>query len=172
MMTAETAFRAENPVPWDEIDPDLVVVTETREITSGDVAAFCAATAFEGRLFSDPEYARSSGYSRQPVPGAFVLAVADGLILRTGFYTGSGVAFLGADLSVVGATHVGDRIHATMRNLSIRQTSSKGRAVVHDRVTVVDQDARELLIYDVKRLVRGRAELDRMTADATRKKGH
>lgn len=165
-----TAFHTDRPIPWDEIDPSAVITTESREITSADVAAFCAATAFEGRLFSDPEYALASGYARQPVPGAFVLAVADGLILRTGAYSGTGVAFLGADSSVKGATYVGDRIHATMANLSIRPTSKNNRAIVVDRITVADQNGRELLVYDVKRLVRGREEYEWMTLDASSRK--
>lgn len=150
----ETPFVAEAPFHWDTVDVDFVYRTAERTITQENLQAFCDATGLTGRLFTDPEYARAAGYAQSPVPGALVFATADGLVLGTQTWHGTGMALLQVTFQAKAPTHVGDTIHAVVSTTQATATSRPDRGLVGSHVSVRKQDGTEVMTFDVLRLVR------------------
>jgi acyl dehydratase len=69
---------------------------------------------------------------------------------------GTGLAFLGCTLDVKGPTFVGDTIHVEFEVTELRQTSTGNRAIVRTSNEVKNQRGETVLLYDPKRMMKGR----------------
>ena len=67
---------------------------------------------------------------------------------------GTGLAFLHADFSVKGPTHVGDTIHVEVEIIEMRPTKKPGRGLVRSRNRVLNADGTECIIYEPLRMLR------------------
>ncbi|WP_143175644.1 FAS1-like dehydratase domain-containing protein [Cryptosporangium aurantiacum] len=134
----------------------LTFRTGRRTLTEADLVQFVGWAGFVEPLFLDAEHAAEAGYAGRLVPGALVYSVAEGLVMQSGAINGTGLAFLGMELTVKRPTFVGDTLYAVVRTLEVRPSSKPGRGVVRAEVSVLNQRDEEVLVYTPVRLVRGR----------------
>jgi acyl dehydratase len=134
--------------------------TARRTVTEFDLLSFVTMAGFSEGLFLDAsEAAASAGYAGRLVPGALVFSLAEGLVIQTHVIAGTGLAYLGCEMKVVGPTYVGDTLEVEVEVTESRATSSGGgeRGLVATRNTVRKQDGTVVLEYAPARLVRSSA---------------
>ena len=68
---------------------------------------------------------------------------------------GTGMAFLGAELTQVAPVYVGDSLYAVVEVTGSRASSKPGRGVVSSTVSVRNQRHEDVMVYTPVRLVRG-----------------
>ena len=142
---------------WQDIKVGERYRTVGRTIFEADLAAFIAVTGMTEVLFNNLEFlnAESAIKGGRPVPGALVYSFAEGLLIQSTMQ-GTGLAFLGCTLDVKGPTFIGDTIHVEFEITELRQTSTGNRAIVRTRNEVKNQRGETVLIYDPKRMMKGR----------------
>lgn len=142
---------------WQDIKVGERYRTVGRTIFEADLAAFIAVTGMTEVLFNNLEFLQTESAIKggRPVPGALVYSFAEGLLIQSTMQ-GTGLAFLGCTLDVKGPTFVGDTIHVELEITGIRQTSKGNRAIVHTRNEVKNQRGETVLLYDPKRMMKGR----------------
>jgi acyl dehydratase len=140
---------------WQELPVGTTFRTTTRTITESDLVTLVTWAGITEPLFTDAEHGRSLGYTGRLVPGVLTYCVAEGLVVQTGAFHGTGMAFLGAELRQTGPVYVGDTLHAVVEITQSRAPSKPGRGVVSSTVSVRNQRDEDVLIYTPVRLVRG-----------------
>ncbi len=142
---------------WQDIKVGERYRTVGRTIFEADLAAFVAVTGMNEVLFNNVEFLKTDSAIKggRPVPGALVYSFAEGLLIQSTMQ-GTGLAFLGCNLDVKGPTFVGDTIHVELEITGIRQTSKGNRAIVHTSNEVKNQRGETVLLYDPKRMMKGR----------------
>nr|WP_210261094.1 MaoC/PaaZ C-terminal domain-containing protein [Enterovirga sp. DB1703] len=142
---------------WEDTPPGFRFRTIGRTITEADITLFVGVTGMTEVLFTNTEYLREQSLfaGRRLVPGALVYSFAEGLLMQS-VVQGTGLAFLGAELDVLGPTFAGDTIHLLCEVLESRPTGKPGRGFVRTRNTVLNQKGEAVLAYTPKRLVKGR----------------
>jgi acyl dehydratase len=141
---------------WEEMEVGSAFRTAARTVTETDLINFVTLFGFNEPLFWDARHALSAGYSGRLVPGALTYCMAEGLVLQTHVLHGTGLAFLGMHLDVKKPVFVGDTVHAVVEVTEARKASSGERGLVTTRVSVRNQDDKEVLVYTPLRLIRGR----------------
>ncbi|MBV1896383.1 MAG: MaoC family dehydratase N-terminal domain-containing protein [Rhodobacteraceae bacterium] len=138
---------------YNELEVGASFRTRSRTVTESDLVGFCNLTWMTESLFTDTTHARD-GASKlgQVIPGVMVYAMAEGLL--TYAMEGTGLAFLHADFSVKGPTHVGDTIHVEAEIIEMRPTSKPGRGLVRSRNRVLNAEGNECIIYEPLRMLR------------------
>ncbi len=141
---------------WEDTPAGFRFRTIGRTVTEADITLFVGVTGMTEVLFTNTEYLREQSLfgGRRLVPGALVYAMAEGLLMQT-VVQGTGLAFLGTDMEVLGPTFAGDTIHLEVEVLEARATSTPGRGFVRTRNTVLKQDGSRVMTYSPKRLVKG-----------------
>ncbi|MGE3906106.1 MAG: MaoC family dehydratase [Reyranellaceae bacterium] len=142
---------------WQDINVGERYRTVGRTIFEADLAAFIAVTGMTEVLFNNVEFVKSESAIKggRPVPGALVYSFAEGLLVQSTMQ-GTGLAFLGCHLDVKGPTFVGDTIHVDFEITELRRTSKGNRAIVQTRNEVKNQRGETVLLYDPKRMMKGR----------------
>jgi acyl dehydratase len=140
---------------WDEIPVGSMFCTAKRTVTEADLIQFITWAGFTEPLFYDASHAARAGYSGRIIPGAMTYCIAEGLILQTHLLNGTGLAFMGMQLSVRRPVYVGDTLHAIVCTTASRASSTAGRGVVTARVSVRNQRDDEVLVFTPVRLIRG-----------------
>jgi acyl dehydratase len=135
--------------------------TGRRTITEADLVGFVTLCGFIEGLFLDAEASRGeAGYAGRLVPGALVFSMAEGLVVQSGAIAGTGVAYLGANMEVLGPVFVDDTIEVHVTVTESRASRTPGRGVVVTRNEVVNQRGELVQRYTPARLVRGREDVD------------
>ena len=142
---------------WQDIAIGQRFRTVGRTVFEADLAAFIAVTGMTEALFNNVEFVKTDSAIKggRPVPGALVYSFAEGLLIQSTMQ-GTGLAFLGCTLDVKGPTFVGDTIHVEFEITELRQTSTGNRAIVRTRNEVKNQRGETVLLYDPKRMMKGR----------------
>ncbi|GAB1814493.1 FAS1-like dehydratase domain-containing protein [Mycobacterium sp. MUNTM1] len=140
---------------WQQMKPGWNFRTGARTVAEADLIQFITWAGFNEALFMDASHAGSRGYTGRLVPGAMTYCLAEGLIVQSQVLNGTGLAFMGMELSVKKPVYVGDTIHAVVTTTDSRATSKPGRGVVATRVSVRNQRDEEVLVFTPVRLVRG-----------------
>jgi acyl dehydratase len=140
---------------WEEMRPGHVFRTGRRTVTEADLVNFVAIAGFNEPLFYDAEHAAGGGYTGRLVPGAMTYCLAEGLVIQTHVLSGTGMAFMGMELTVKRPVYVGDTLYAAVETLESRRASNGDRGVVTTRVTVRNQRDEDVLVYVPVRLIRG-----------------
>ncbi len=142
---------------WQDIKVGERYRTIGRTIFEADLAAFIAVTGMTEVLFNNIEFLNRESAIKggRPVPGALVYSFAEGLLVQSTMQ-GTGLAFLGCNLDVKGPTFIGDTIHVEFEITELRQTSKGNRAIVRTRNEVKNQRGETVLLYDPKRMMKGR----------------
>lgn len=141
---------------WQEQPVGFAFRSQRRTITEADLVAFVTLTGLMEGLFIDATAAtEQAGYAGRLVPGPLVFSFAEGLVVSTGIIGGTGVAYLGSQIDVIGPTYVGDTIEVFVTVTACRPTSKGGRGVVTTRNDVVNQRGEVVVRYMPSRMVRG-----------------
>jgi len=142
---------------WEDTPTGFRFRTIGRTITEADITLFVGVTGMTEVLFTNVEYLKEQSLygGRRLVPGALVYSLAEGLLMQS-IVQGTGLAFLGTDMEVLGPTFAGDTIRLEVEVLESRATSTPGRGFVMTRNTVCKQDGQQVMVYSPKRLVKGR----------------
>ena len=162
-MTPETPPGSPPDIPtlglglrWEDTPVGFRFRTIGRTITDADITNFVNATGMVEVLFTNLEYLRSESlFTKRLVPGALVYSFAEGLLMQS-VVQGTGLAFLGMELSVLGPSFSGDTIHVECEVTESRATKTPGRGIVKTRNTVVNQAGEAVIVYTPARMVKGR----------------
>jgi acyl dehydratase len=141
---------------WEEMTLGFAFRTSGRTITEADVQAFVALAGVNEPLFLDARVAAEAGYSGRLVPGMMTFSFAEGLVIQSGSIHGTGLAFLGTDLTIHAPVYVGDTITVVVEVVEQRATSKGGRGVITTRNQVFNQDGVVVMTYTPARLTKGR----------------
>lgn len=123
-----------------------------RTITEADLVAFVNLTWLTEELFTSVIPTVEHELKGRVVPGALVYCFAEGMMKS--FMEGTGVAFLGAELSLKAPTHVGDTVHVEMEIVEARITSKGNRGLVKAVSRVFNQHGTEVMVYTPVRLMK------------------
>ncbi len=140
---------------WEEFPPGSSFRTLARTVTEADLIHFVTWAGFNESLFFEAPAGVTTGYEGRLIPAAMTYSIAEGLIIQTQAYSGTGLAFLGMELSVRQPVFVGDTLHAIVTTTEARPTSKPGRGLVTTNVSVRNQRDEEVLVFHPKRLMLG-----------------
>ena len=140
---------------WEQMPVGLRFKTATRTVTETDLVTFVNLAGFNEPLFTDASGPLEMGYSGRLVPGAFVYSLAEGLVIQSHCFHGTGMAMLHATLTVPKPTFVGDTLHVVVEILESRASSRPGRGVVTSQNTVVNQRGAAVAGFKAVRLIKG-----------------
>ncbi|OBG90480.1 acyl dehydratase [Mycobacterium sp. E3251] len=152
--TAEQATHLHRGRTWDELPVGLSFRTGSRTVTEADFVQFVTWAGFTEPLFMDASDVLESN-GRRLVPAALTYSVAEGLLIQTLAFAGTGIAFLGMTLTARRPVYVGDTLHAVVTITESRATKKPDRGMVASTVSVRNQHGEEVLEYTPTRLVRG-----------------
>jgi acyl dehydratase len=121
--------------------PDDEIVTPARTVTEADVVSFAAWTGDYNPLHTDAVAAADTRFGERIAHGVLGVALWIGLTARTGLFEGSAVALLGIDGWTFRAPiRFGDTVHASMRIVGTRLTSSGTTGVVQRHAQLINAD--------------------------------
>ncbi|MCP1336657.1 MAG: MaoC family dehydratase N-terminal domain-containing protein [Alphaproteobacteria bacterium] len=141
---------------WNELKPGMRFRTFGRTITEADLVSFINCTGMVEVLFTNEEFRKShSAIKGRVVPGAFIYAIAEGLVL-TGMGQATGLAFLHTDMDVKAPTVVGDTVHVEIEVTEARAASKGNRGLVRTKNRIVNQRGETVIEYSPLRLMQGR----------------
>jgi acyl dehydratase len=141
---------------WEEMTVGSMFRTDRRTITESDLQAFITLGIFVEPLFLDASNAAESNYTGRLCPGGMTYMFAEGLVLLSQVFHGTGMAFLGMELKVLGPVYVGDTIECIVEVTEARPSKGGERGVVTSKVTVLNQRGDEVMYFTPARLIRGR----------------
>ena len=129
--------------------------TLARTVSEADICAFVNLCGFTEPLFYDMEYvARESVFTGRLAPGALTFALAEGLIIQTGLIHGTGMAYLGGEIRIVGPVLAGDTLRVSVTVADKRETKKTDRGIVTYRHRVTNQRGEVVLEAQIKRMIR------------------
>lgn len=131
--------------------------TVGRTVTEPDIVNFINTIGMTEVLFTNQEFLYGdAGYKGRLSPGSLVYCFAEGLLAQATMQ-GTGLAFLGMDLKVMGPTFAGDTIHVECEVTEARLSASKpGRALVRTSNKVVNQRGELVMTYTPLRMIKCR----------------
>lgn len=126
----------------DEFVRGEVLHTPGRTITETDVVIFAAMSGDYNELHTNEEFARANPFGRRIVHGLLGLAVAHGLLFRTGVLENTSIAFLGVEeWKFLAPVYFGDTLTVRATVAEARISKSKpDRGVVRFFIELVKQD--------------------------------
>ncbi|MFH1983697.1 MAG: MaoC/PaaZ C-terminal domain-containing protein [Pseudomonadota bacterium] len=140
---------------FDDFLPGQKYDTDKRTITESDLVNFTTSFGFFEPLFMDETYlAKSTTYEGRLVPGTMTFTVAEGLTILSGIIHGTGVAFLGTEMTVLRPVVVGDTIGVDIEVVEKRETKNPERGIVTFFQRVTNQHGLAVMEYSVKRMIR------------------
>ena len=130
-----------------------------RTVTEPDIVNFINTIGMTEVLFTNQEFLHGeAGYEGRLAPGSLVYCFAEGLLAQSTMQ-GTGLAFLGMELKILGPTYAGDTLHVECEVIESRQSESRpGRGLVRTRNSVVNQRGEVVMQYTPLRMIKRRAE--------------
>lgn len=140
---------------WTDLPVGRQLRTFGRTIAETDILNFVSVAGMLESLFVDAEYrAAHAAIPGRPAPAALVLALCEGLVLNA-TAQGTGLAFLGMELTVKAPVLQGDTIHVELEVIEQRAAAKLGRGLVRTRNSVVNQRGELVMVYTPLRLMAG-----------------
>lgn len=145
-MNEKTQVMAHEPVVLGCWFEDFVVgeerLTPGRTITEADLGSFSGLTGDYSQVHTDEEFCKKTEFGTRIAHGLFGLSVAQGLMWRTNYTQGTGVASLGWDKwSFRKPIFIGDTLRVRWALTSKRESGSKpGMGVIHEWCRLVNQN--------------------------------
>jgi acyl dehydratase len=140
---------------FEDFTPGRSYATDRRTIGEADHVNFTTSFGFFEPLFMDREYvARETPYGKPIVPGALTFSVAEGLTILSGILHGTGMAFLGVELTVAKPVFIGDTVRVEIEVLDRRETKKADRGIVTFSHQVINQNDEMVMQYTIKRMIR------------------
>ena len=126
-----------------------------RTVSQSDIVTFVNLCGFTEPLFMDMEYVRKeSVFGRRAAPGALTFALSEGLVMQTGLIHGTGMAFLGADVTVLAPVLEDDTIRVDVEVVDKRETRKPDRGIVTYQHRVVNKRDEVVLEARIQRMIR------------------
>jgi acyl dehydratase len=141
---------------YEDLEPGRRFRTGGRVVTQGDVEAFAALSGDENPLHLDEAFARQSVFGARVAHGVLGLAVATGLINRSGLTRGTLVAFLGLSWDFVTPLFPGMEVTVELEVESRRETSRPERGLVVLSATLMAGTGAVIQQGELRLLVRRR----------------
>ena len=140
---------------FDDFTPGNTYTTDRRTITEADHVSFTTACGFVEPLFMDRAYvSEETPYDKPIVPGALTFSMAEGLTILSGILHGTGLAFLGVELTVRRPVFINDTIDVRIDVTARRETKKPDRGIVTFFQQVHNQAGEAVMEYTVKRMIR------------------
>jgi acyl dehydratase len=117
-----------------------VFTTGRRTITETDVVFYAYLSGDMNPLHTDEVFAKSGPFGRRVAHGPLGLAIANGLVVQTGTFDGTGVAALGLTWKFVKPIFFGDSIFVRMTIVEARTTRNPARGIIRRTLDVINQD--------------------------------
>ncbi|MFP1644699.1 MaoC family dehydratase [Pontitalea aquivivens] len=133
-------------------------LSPTRTITDHDVMTFAGLTGDMAELHTSQSFAEQAEFGGRISHGMLNLALAHGLVVRSGRLVTSGIALLGwAEVRFRAPVRLGDTVQAEWETIQVRESASNPAAgIVTDQITLRRMDGTEVLSGQVSELVRKR----------------
>lgn len=143
---------------FDDFLPGRKYSTDRRTITEADHVNFTTSFGFFEPLFMDADYVHSqTPYPARIVPGTLTFAVAEGLTILSGILHGTGIAFLGVELTVLKPVFIGDTLRVEIEVVERRETRKAEQGIVTYVHQVFNQNEEQVMAYSIKRMLRRKA---------------
>jgi 3-hydroxybutyryl-CoA dehydratase len=135
---------------------DAVATSRGRTITEADIVNFAGLSGDFVELHMNEEYARRGPFGRRIAHGALIFSISTGLMVQMTRNPEAIVAFYGVDkLRFVAPVFIGDTIHVSQRVLE-KQAKNAERGVIASEITVLNQDAKPVVVYTTRLMVKAR----------------
>jgi 3-hydroxybutyryl-CoA dehydratase len=136
---------------------DAISTSRGRTITEADIVNFAGLSGDFVELHMNEEYAKRGPFGRRIAHGALIFSISTGLMVQMTRDPQAIVAFYGVDkLRFVAPVFIGDTIHVTQRVIE-KQAKNAERGVIASEITVLNQDAKPVVIYTTRLMVKTRA---------------
>ena len=144
---------------FEDFAPGRTYATDRRTITEADHVNFTTSFGFFEPLFMDRAYVtRETPYEKPIIPGALTFSMAEGLTILSGILHGTGMAFLGVELTVVQPVFINDTIRVAIEVVERRETKKSDRGIVTFSHLVSNQDDQTVMAYTIKRMLRRKSD--------------
>ncbi len=140
---------------WQDLPAGTRFRTPARTILASEIRAFVNLSGMIEPLFTNSARAEGGALHGDICPGAYVLAVAEGLALN-GTARDTGLALLSLNSRFSAPTRAGDTIDVEIDVTECRPQSNGPNGIVTTRNTVRKADGSVVLEYDVTRMIAGR----------------
>jgi acyl dehydratase len=116
-------------------------LTPGRTVTESDLANFSGLTGDYSQVHTDEEFCKKTEFGTRIAHGLFGLSVAQGLMWRTNYTQGTGVASLGwTDWSFRKPIFIGDTLRVRWALTQKRDSGSKpDKGIIHEWCKLVNQ---------------------------------
>ena len=136
---------------------DSITTSRGRTITESDIVNFAGLSGDFVELHVNEEYARRGPFGRRIAHGALIFSISTGLLVQLPGDNEAIVAFYGVDkLRFTAPVFIGDTIHITRRVIE-KQMKQDARGVIASEITVLNQEAKPVLVYIAKLMVKSRS---------------
>lgn len=127
---------------FEEFSPGQERVSPARTVSESDVMLFAGLTGDNAQVHTDEEYGRNMLFGGRIAHGLLGLSLMQGLMGRTNYTQGTGVASLGWDkISFLAPILIGDTIRARWTIKETRPSRSKpDTGIVVESISLFNQD--------------------------------
>ncbi len=141
---------------FEELEVGAAYETGGRTVTDAEIVAFAGVSGDFNPLHMDEEYARGTAFGGRVAHGVLGLALATGLLNRSGLTEGTLVALLGLEWSFRAPIRPGDTVRARVKVAAKRATRKAEQGYVAFGLEVVNQRGEVAQEGELKALVRRR----------------
>lgn len=142
---------------FEDFRPGQQFTTVGRTLFESDVMGFVGLAGIHEELYTNLNYITHQSLFGQPfAPGPLTFALAEGLVIQTGIFRGSGLALLESHLRFAAPLLVGETFRVEVHVDSTRATHHFDRGVVGFAHRVLTAADKLVLTVDKTRMVRRR----------------
>jgi acyl dehydratase len=141
----------------EDLPPGRQFRTVGRTVTEADIVNFINTIGMTEVLFTNTEFLHGeAGFAGRLAPGSLVFCFMEGLLAQSA-HQGTGLAFLGMELKILGPTFAGDTIHVECEVIESRPSETRpGRGLVRTSNKVVNQRGEVVMHYTPLRMIKRR----------------
>jgi acyl dehydratase len=137
--TTDSAMRGVVGRTFDELNVGDEQWSPGRTVTETDIVNFCALSGDWNPHHSDALFSGSTATGERIAPGALVVAITTGLVVRLRVFEGTIVALLEWTYKFTRPVVIGTRLQVRLRVLSKRETKNPARGIVRWEVAAFNE---------------------------------
>lgn len=128
-----------------------------RTVTEHDVYSFAGLSGDYNQVHTDREFASGTALGKPIAHGILGIAIAGGLVTRTGIFDGTTIALLSIkEWKFLGPIYFGDTIHIEFEITMMRETSKPDTGIMERLMRVVNQRGETVQSGEMVTMVRRR----------------